>query len=176
MQDVQQLSPLEVGLRQLPQAVTGLVFSPIVGCWMHKIDNMFFIVAAALCHVCAGTLLLFLQSDSNYFAFIFPSMILSTLSMDWVRNVGAVSRLPSIQPLPFPDRPSSFWNHTCGNHPGEYSLRHRLDGGWDFRNLPVEDVSALSSASPFTCEIDIGRAYVPYSSTLYSSYHSMSRW
>lgn len=101
MQDVQQLNPLEVGLRQLPQAITGLVFSPIVGRWMHKIDNMFFIVAAALCHVCAGTLLLFLQPDSNYFAFIFPSMILSTLSMDWVRNVGAVSRLLVIQPLPF---------------------------------------------------------------------------
>lgn len=93
MQDVQQLSPLEVGLRQLPQAVTGLIFSPMVGCWMHKIDNMFFVVAAALCHVCAGTLLLFLQKDSNYFAFVFPSMILSTLSMDWARNVGAVSCL-----------------------------------------------------------------------------------
>lgn len=170
MQDVQQLAPLEVGLRQLPQAVTGLVFSPIVGCWMHKIDNMFFVVAAALCHVCAGTLLLFLQQDSNYFAFIFPSMILSTLSMDWVRNVGAVSRLILIQPL-------SYGNYTCEICPSGSSRRHRLDRGRALRNLPVKDVSALSSsASPSSLRPGIGRAYVPCSSTLYSSYHSMSRW
>lgn len=61
---------------------------------MHKIDNMFNLVAAALFQTGAGALLLFLRSDSNYFAFIFPSLILSTLGMDWVRNVGAVSLFP----------------------------------------------------------------------------------
>lgn len=100
MQDVQQLSPLEVGVRQLPQAVTGLMVSPIIGCWTHKIDNMVIIVAAALGQAGAGALLLSLQPDSNYFAFIFPSLILSALGMDWARNVVAVSRLAFIQPLP----------------------------------------------------------------------------
>lgn len=100
MQDMQQLSPLEVGVRQLPQAITGLIFSPVVGCWMHKIDNMFILVAAALCQASSGALLLFIQPDSSYFAFIFPSMILSTLGVDWARNVGAVSRQTSAQPAP----------------------------------------------------------------------------
>lgn len=100
MQDMQELSPLAVAIRLLPHAVTGIVLSPIFGWWMHKIDNMFNLVAAGLFQAGAGTLLLFLRSDSNYFAFIFPSLVLSTLSMDWVRNVGAVS---------FSSLPMGFW-------------------------------------------------------------------
>lgn len=91
MQDTQHLSPLNVGIHLLPQAATGLILSPIIGWWMHKIDNMFILIAASLLQAGAGAILLFLRSDSNYFAFIFPSLILSTLGMDWVRNVGAVS-------------------------------------------------------------------------------------
>lgn len=96
MQDIQQLSPLHVGIRLLPQAVTGLILSPVVGWWMHKIDNMFILVAAAMFQAGAGVLLLLVRKDSNYFAYMFPSLILSTLSMDWVRNVGAVSLLAGV--------------------------------------------------------------------------------
>lgn len=91
MQDIQQLSALNVGIRLLPQAVTGLVLSPVVGWWMHKVDNMLNLVAAATFQAGAGVLLLCLRPDSHYFTFLFPSLILSTLGMDWVRNVGAVS-------------------------------------------------------------------------------------
>ncbi|ROV91352.1 hypothetical protein VMCG_09694 [Cytospora schulzeri] len=89
MQDVQRLSSLQVGIRLLPQAVTSLLLSPLVGCWMHNIPNQFILVAAAMCQIGASLLLLFLREHSNYFAYLFPSLILSTLSMDWVRNVGA---------------------------------------------------------------------------------------
>lgn len=94
MQEIQELNPLEVGVRLLPQAITGLVLSPLVGCWMHKIDNLFVMMAAAVLQFGAGTLLGVMASkgqESSYFAHIFPSLILCTLSMDWVRNVGAVS-------------------------------------------------------------------------------------
>lgn len=91
MQDVQALSSLEVGVRLLPQAVTGLLLSPVIGFWMHRIPNQFILVAAAVCQIGAGVLLLFLRGHSNYFMYVFPSLVLSTLSMDWVRNVGAVS-------------------------------------------------------------------------------------
>lgn len=91
MQDVQKLSSLEVATRLLPQAVTGLLLSPMIGLWMHKISNQFILVAAAVCQLGAGVLLVFLREHSSYFAYVFPSLILSTLSMDWVRNVGAVS-------------------------------------------------------------------------------------
>lgn len=91
MQDVQGMSSLQVGIRILPQAFTSLVLSPMIGFWMHNIPNQLILVAAALCQVGASVLLLFLRSHSNYFAFVFPSLVLSTLSMDWVRNVGAVS-------------------------------------------------------------------------------------
>lgn len=91
MQDMQNLNPFEVGVRLLPQAVTGLVLSPVIGCWMHRVNNALILAAAAVLQAGASILLLFLKSDSNYFAFIFPSLILSTLSIDWVRNVGAVS-------------------------------------------------------------------------------------
>lgn len=95
MQDVQRLSSLQVGIRLLPQAVAGLILSPIIGFWMHKIPNQIILVAAALCQVGASVLLLFLRDNSNYFLCLFPSLILSTLSMDWVRNVGAVSLFSS---------------------------------------------------------------------------------
>lgn len=91
MQDMQKLTPLEVGVRLLPQVVTGLVLSPVIGCWMHRVNNSLILAAAAALQAGASILVLFLRSDSNYFAFIFPSLILSTLGMDWVRNVGAVS-------------------------------------------------------------------------------------
>lgn len=91
MQDMQNLSPLEVGVRLLPQAVTGLILSPVIGCWMHRVNNALILAAAAALQAGASILLIFLRSNSSYFAFIFPSLILSTLSMDWVRNVGAVS-------------------------------------------------------------------------------------
>lgn len=90
MCDVQGLSPLDVGLRMLPQAVAGLFLSPIIGCWMHKINNALILMAAAVFQAGASMILIFLRHDSNYFAYIFPSLILSTLAMDWVRNVGAV--------------------------------------------------------------------------------------
>ncbi|ROV96431.1 hypothetical protein VSDG_05482 [Cytospora chrysosperma] len=83
MQDIQGLSSLQVAIRLLPQAVTGLLLSPIIGFWMHKIPSQFVLVAAAACQVGASILLLFLQEHSNYFAYAFPSLILSTLSMDW---------------------------------------------------------------------------------------------
>lgn len=91
MQDIQRLNPLDLGVRFLPQAVTSVALSPIVGCWMHKIDNFLILIAAAVCQTGASVLLVFVRQDSSYFAFVFPSLILSTLSMDWVRNVGAVS-------------------------------------------------------------------------------------
>lgn len=91
MQDMQSLNPLEVGVRLLPQAITGLILSPVIGCWMHRVNNALILAAAAVLQAGASILVLFLRNDSNYFAFIFPSLVLSTLSMDWVRNVGAVS-------------------------------------------------------------------------------------
>lgn len=97
MQDIQRLNPLEVGIRLVPQAVTGLVLSPLVGCWMHKVDNLFVLMVAALCQFFASILLACVRQNSNYFVYIFPSLILSTLSMDWVRNVGAVSHHNSCQ-------------------------------------------------------------------------------
>ncbi|ROV99571.1 hypothetical protein VPNG_07726 [Cytospora leucostoma] len=89
MQEVQGLSSLQVSIRLLPQAVTGLLLSPMIGWWMHKIPNQFILFAAALCQMGASVLLLFLREHSNYFTYVFPSLILSTLSIDWVRNVGA---------------------------------------------------------------------------------------
>lgn len=94
MQDVQNLNPLQVGVRLLPQAGTGLLLSPLVGCWTHKINNSLVLLAAASCQCGASVLLVWVDKDSNYFAYILPSLILSTLSMDWVRTIGAVGQTP----------------------------------------------------------------------------------
>lgn len=105
---------------------------------MLKMDKMFILVAAALCQTGAGALLLFLHPESNYFAFLFPSMILSTLGMDWVRNVGAVSRLTSIQSLPSFNLPFSLGSH-------QYEGILAWKGG-----IYSNSVEALPAFSPLT--------------------------
>lgn len=114
MQDMQNLTPLEVGIRLLPQAVTGLMLSPVIGCWMHKVNNTLILAAAAALQAVASILLLFLKDDSNYFALIFPSLVLSTLSMDWVRNVGAVSFVV-ICIIPASDVKTTTYRHAFSN-------------------------------------------------------------
>lgn len=99
MQDIQGLSPLDVGVRLLPQAIIPMVISPTMGSWMHKINNFWIMMVAALCQLGSSILLACVRQDSSYFVFIFPSLILSTLCMDCVRNVEAVSPRPRLLSL-----------------------------------------------------------------------------
>lgn len=91
MQDMQGLTPLAVAARLLPQALVGLVVSPLVGFIMHKVPGTVLLVIAGISLFMSNILLVFVHHDSNYFSWIFPSLMLSTVGMDWIINVGSVS-------------------------------------------------------------------------------------
>ncbi|KAI1443520.1 MFS general substrate transporter [Annulohypoxylon stygium] len=96
MQDLEGLLPFEVAVRLLPQALVGLLLSPLVGLIMHKIPGTVLLGVAAGALVASNVLLVFLHEGSNYLSWIFPSVMLSTVGMDWTMNVGSLYILSSL--------------------------------------------------------------------------------
>ncbi|KAI5927407.1 major facilitator superfamily domain-containing protein [Camillea tinctor] len=96
MQQLENLKPFEVAVRLLPQALMGLLFSPLVGLIMHKIPGTVLLGIAASSLVLSNILLVFLRQGNNYLAWIFPSIMLSTVGLDWTMNVGSLFILSSL--------------------------------------------------------------------------------
>ncbi|KAI1826523.1 major facilitator superfamily domain-containing protein [Xylaria intraflava] len=96
MQQLENLNSLEVAARLLPQALVGLVLSPLVGLFMHTVPGTGLLVFAASALVLSNIFLIFLRHDGHYLLWIFPSLMLSTVGMDWIMNVGSLHILSSI--------------------------------------------------------------------------------
>lgn len=96
MQDLEGLQPFDVAVRLLPQALVGLLFSPLVGLIMHRIPGTVLLAVASFALVVSNVLLVFLRQGSNYLIWIFPSVMLSTIGMDWIMNVGSLYILSSL--------------------------------------------------------------------------------
>ncbi|KAI1462586.1 MFS general substrate transporter [Annulohypoxylon moriforme] len=96
MQDLEGLKPFDVAVRLLPQALVGLLLSPLVGLIMHKVPGTVLLGVAAGALVASNVLLVFLHQGSNYLIWIFPSVMLSTIGMDWTMNVGSLYILSSL--------------------------------------------------------------------------------
>lgn len=90
LQQLEYLSPLDVAIRLLPQAVVGLLFSPLVGLILHRVPGSTLLMAAASALMLSNLPLIFLRQGSNYFTWIMPALILSTMGMDWIMNIGSV--------------------------------------------------------------------------------------
>ena len=91
MQVTQGLSPVEVAIQLVPQALAGLCISPTVGFIMHTVNGTWILVASAFLQVTSSLLLVFLRPGSNYWTFAFPALIFSTVSLDWALGVASVS-------------------------------------------------------------------------------------
>ncbi|KAI1104771.1 MFS general substrate transporter [Jackrogersella minutella] len=96
MQDLEGLKPFDIAVRLLPQALVGLLLSPLVGLIMHRVPGTVILGVAALALVISNVLLVFLRQGSNYLLWIFPSVMLSTIGMDWTMNVGSLYILASL--------------------------------------------------------------------------------
>ncbi|KAI8960991.1 MFS general substrate transporter [Daldinia sp. FL1419] len=96
MQDLEGFRPFDVAVRLLPQALVGLVLSPLVGLIMHRVPGTVLLGVAAASLVVSNVLLIFLRQGSNYLVWIFPSIMLSTIGMDWIMNVGSLYILSSL--------------------------------------------------------------------------------
>ncbi|OTB08967.1 hypothetical protein M426DRAFT_260280 [Hypoxylon sp. CI-4A] len=96
MQELEGLKPFDVAVRLLPQALMGLILSPLVGLIMHRVPGTALLAVASTALVASNVLLIFMRQGGNYLAWIFPSIMLSTIGMDWTMNVGSLYILSSL--------------------------------------------------------------------------------
>lgn len=90
MQQIENLNSFDVAVRMLPQALVGLLISPLVGLFMHAVPGTGLLAFAASALVLSNIFLVFLRHGTYYLLWIFPSLMLSTVGMDWIMNVGSV--------------------------------------------------------------------------------------
>lgn len=92
MQQVRHWGALSIAVHLLPQAIAGLIWNVLIGYILHKVNNTLLMAAGALSYLVANILLSFMKEDSNYWAFIFPALVLNVVGADFQFNVANVSR------------------------------------------------------------------------------------
>jgi len=92
MQELQHLAPLDVAIHLIPQAVAGLIYNIIAGSVLHRINNTLLIAVGSVSYIASNVLLALMRPDSPYWAFVFPSLILSVVGADFQFNVANVRR------------------------------------------------------------------------------------
>ncbi|KAI0875882.1 major facilitator superfamily domain-containing protein [Hypoxylon argillaceum] len=100
MQQVQRLSTLNVAVRLLPMAIAGLIWNIIAGRILHRVNNTLIMIFGAVSYFAAALLFSFMRADSNYWAFIFPALVLNVAGADLqfnVANMYVLQSLPSHQ-------------------------------------------------------------------------------
>lgn len=90
MQNVLGFSPLTVAIHLLPQAIGGIVVNIIAGLILHRVNNKLLTGIGALAYLCSAILLATMKKESSYWAFIFPSLLLSVIGADLEFNVANV--------------------------------------------------------------------------------------
>lgn len=90
LQDVHDFSPLSVAVHLLPQAIAGILVNVFAGMFLHKISNKILVGVGSFAYAMAAMLLALQKQNSSYWAFIFPSLILSVVGADLQFNVANV--------------------------------------------------------------------------------------
>ncbi len=90
MQNVLGFSALQVAIHLLPQAIAGITVNVVAGLILHRVSNKLLAGIGALAYLCSSVLLATMKKDSSYWAFIFPSLLLSVIGADLQFNVANV--------------------------------------------------------------------------------------
>lgn len=90
LQQVRQWGALDIAVHLLPQAIAGLAWNVLIGYMLHKVNNTLIMAAGSISYLAASLLLSFMKADSNYWAFIFPALILNVVGADFQFNVANV--------------------------------------------------------------------------------------
>jgi predicted MFS family arabinose efflux permease len=91
MQNVLRFSALEVAIHLLPQAIGGILVNIVAGLILHRVNNKLLTGIGALAYLGSVILLVTMKEGSSYWAFIFPSLLLSVIGADLQFNVANVS-------------------------------------------------------------------------------------
>ncbi|KAL8381798.1 hypothetical protein RB595_005860 [Gaeumannomyces hyphopodioides] len=100
LQQIQRREPLDVALHLLPQTVAGLTWNIVAGSILHKVNNTLLHGIGAVSYLVANLLLSLMGPDSNYWAYIFPALVINVIGADFqfnVVNMYVMQSLPSHQ-------------------------------------------------------------------------------
>ncbi|KAK0101214.1 hypothetical protein ONS96_006436 [Cadophora gregata f. sp. sojae] len=98
LQNVLGFSSLKVAIHLLPMAIGGIAVNIIAGLVLHKINNKILTGIGALAYLGSSLLLATMEVDSSYWAFIFPSLLLSVIGADLEFNVANMYVMSSLPP------------------------------------------------------------------------------
>lgn len=91
MQEIRHWSTISIAVHLLPQAIAGLIWNVVIGHILHRVSNTLIMAAGSLAYLAANILLSFLKEESNYWAFMFPALVLNVVGADFQFNVANVS-------------------------------------------------------------------------------------
>lgn len=98
MQELRSWSAIVIAVHLLPQAIAGMLWNVVIGNILHRVDNTLLMAAGALAYLAADLLLSFMRADSNYWAFIFPALVLNVVGADFQFNVANMYVMQSLPP------------------------------------------------------------------------------
>jgi len=98
MQNALSYSALTVALHLLPQAIGGILVNVVAGLVLHRVNNKLLVGIGALSYLGSVLLLACMKSGSSYWAFIFPSLLLSVIGADLQFNVANMYVMSSLPP------------------------------------------------------------------------------
>ncbi|KAI0889029.1 MFS general substrate transporter [Annulohypoxylon maeteangense] len=96
LQEIKQYSTLMVAVHLLPMAIAGLIWNIIAGRILHVVNNTLIMIIGAICYLGASLLFSFMKPDSNYWAFMFPALILNVAGADFQFNVANMYVMQSL--------------------------------------------------------------------------------
>ncbi|PBP16863.1 MFS general substrate transporter [Diplocarpon rosae] len=74
MQEIQELEPLSIAIRLMPQAILGIVWSYLGEELISFVSGRFIMAAGGLGYIGGAILILFIKPDTNYWALLFPAL------------------------------------------------------------------------------------------------------
>ena len=92
MQDVQQLAPLHIAARMMPQAFAGIIWSYLGQALVSRISGRTIMGIGALAYLTGATLLIFIRKDTSYWKLLFPALCITVIGADLQFIVSNVSQ------------------------------------------------------------------------------------
>ncbi|KEY74196.1 hypothetical protein S7711_00355 [Stachybotrys chartarum IBT 7711] len=98
LQEVRHMDALEVAVQLLPQVIAGILWNVVAASTLHRIPNSILMAVGALAYVVGSVLLAVQDAHSSYWAFAFPSLVITVIGADFHFNVANVSPPVVAQP------------------------------------------------------------------------------
>lgn len=94
LQNLKNLSALEITVQLLPMVVSGVLVNVVCGLVLHRVSNKILTGIGALGYTASFLILSFMKQEASYWAFIFPALVLVVVGADIQFNVTNVRSAP----------------------------------------------------------------------------------